>query len=211
MTLWWLFAFCFGAYIIGCVSFSTILSKHVLKNDVTKLGSGNPGATNMLRNFGFKWGLGIFFLDMLKGAIPTLIAVLCFGGFNSDNGQIAMYACGLSAVVGHCFPLQTGFRGGKGVSTTIGVFLIINPWIALLGFAIGLLITIATDYVSIGSITFLTLCVLWEAFMNTPTVAVSSMLIAFYVLVMFMHRKNIKNLLSGTEKKVHLFKKKKKT
>jgi glycerol-3-phosphate acyltransferase PlsY len=192
MSLYWLFAFCAASYLFGNISFGVILSKTKFKTDVRKIGSGGTGATNVMRNFGTKWGMIIMFVDIFKGVIPTLVGALCF------DGQIGRYACGLSVVVGHGFPVFLGFRGGKGIATTIGAFAVINP-ISIPIFAACFLFGIYLDYASIAAILYLTIFVIMEMFYE-PVVGVYAMLIAFYVLILFMHRKNIYRLLAGKEK-----------
>jgi len=201
MSLYWLFAFCAGAYLFGNISFGVILSKTLFKTDVRNMGSGGTGATNVMRNFGTKWGMVIMFIDIFKGAIPTIIAGLAFGGLGHGNAHavIAMYACALSTIAGHCFPVFMGFRGGKGIATTIGAFAVINPW-SIPWFALCFLFGIYFDYASIAAILYVTVFVIWEGTMYTPPLAVYCMLVAIWVLIMFMHRKNIYRLLAGKEK-----------
>ena len=231
MSYWWLIAFCFGSYLVGNINFSVIISKVVLKNDIRTKGSGNPGASNMLRNFGFKWGLIILILDMLKGALPAVIGWAAYGsGYNfnplepvtTGSGQIAMYACGFWAVIGHCFPFWTcqiidgkriwaPFHGGKGVSTIVGIFVVTNPAIGFGGLFLGLFLGYFLEYPSVSSIVFVTLAVLWECFVRSPGVTVSIMLIIFYFFAWYTHRANIYRLLCGNEKRAKLFSRSKKS
>jgi glycerol-3-phosphate acyltransferase PlsY len=112
-----------GSYFIGNISFAIIISKK--KNgDITKVGSGNPGTMNMLRTYGFKLGFLTLVLDTLKGAIPSLIGLLIFG-------KVGLYTAGLSAILGHIFPVVRKFKGGKGIACTLGVFLVADPSILL--------------------------------------------------------------------------------
>jgi len=220
MSLWWLFLFCAISYLIGCLNFTAILAKYKFKTDISKVGSGNPGATNMLRNFGFKWGLLILILDIVKGIVPAVMGVIVFGnGYNANPvgggvtngaGQIGMYACGLSAVLGHCWPITRRFRGGKGVATTIGVFFVINPLIGVLALAFGFLLGFVFDNATLSSFSITSICLLWEGFINNPGVTVSSITIAIYVVVLFKHRGNIYRLLKGTDKPAGLMKKRNK-
>jgi len=198
MSLYWLFLACAISYFIGNINFSVILSKFILRKDVRKCGSGNPGATNMLRNFGFKWGLVILILDMLKGAIAALAGYLIWGA-GTENGTIALYACGLAVVLGHCFPVFSKFKGGKGVSTTVGVFFVVNPALAGIMLSFGMIYGIIFEYASLSSIMFITAALLWEGFYGGASITVSALLIAFYLLVLFTHRKNIFKLFTGAE------------
>jgi glycerol-3-phosphate acyltransferase PlsY len=228
--MWFLFAFCAGAYLIGNINPAILYSKFVLKNDVRKIGSGNPGATNILRNFGTKTGLLIMFLDIAKGAIPALIGLWAFGGLANYNfmpfdfqipskidmlptaekatllnATIAMYACGLSAIVGHCFPVFLKFRGGKGAATMVGFFLAVNPILTIVVFILTFTWGIFYGYASIGTFAMVTTFTLWEAARNYNA-AIISILIAIYCLVIYTHRTNIHRLLTGKEKQVVIIK-----
>ena len=211
LSFWWLFLFCPLAYLLGTVNFSILISRFK-GSDVRKSGSGNPGATNMLRAFGFKWAMATLLLDMLKGGLPTLVGLFAFGGWgytanpfepvSNDAGQIGMYACGLAVAVGHCFPVFMKFRGGKGVATIVGVFTVINPLIGLAGLLFGMLYWKVFEYVSISSFSFLTIVTIWEGFVRTtPSYAVASLIISYYLLVLFTHRGNVYRLLAGKERR----------
>jgi glycerol-3-phosphate acyltransferase PlsY len=219
MSFWWLFAFCFGAYMFGNINIAVLISKFIFKSDIRTFGSGNPGASNILRAHGTKWGILVLFLDMLKGVIPTLCAWIAFGaGYDfhplhatsNSAGQIAMYACGLAVVLGHCFPVVSKFKGGKGVATTVGVFCVTNPVVGIAGLSIGMLLGVFLEYPSVSSFVFITFAVLWEGFLNNAGAAVYAMLIGFYFLLLFTHRKNIYRILSGRERRASLFKRRKK-
>ena len=129
--------FVFGGYLFGNISFSRIISKIANRNkkDITNEGSGNPGSMNMLRNHGAGLGLLTLLLDGIKGAGPALAAFLIMGGrANPSESLIALYATGLSAVIGHIFPVFYKFKGGKGIATTIGVFFVGDPLISAIIF-----------------------------------------------------------------------------
>ena len=198
MDLIWLIPICVGAYFIGNVNLAVILSKRFLRRDIRGLGSGNAGTTNMLRNFGFKWAITVFLYDILKGVIPVLIMRLLVG-------EIAMYAVGLAVVVGHCFPILSKFKGGKGVATLMGAFLVINPAVTAIAFAIGLLYIMVFEYGAVSSLIFIAIIVLWQA-LHTTDLVVHMLLVAFYLLVLFTHRGNILRLLQGRENKARMFK-----
>ena len=131
------------SYLIGTMNWAVFISK-LKKSDIRKLGSGNPGTLNMSRNFGLKLGLLTFFLDVLKGAIPVLVAFFVFrdrGFFVGTNFKVvdlAIYLCGFFAVIGHIYPVWFKFKGGKGIASTIGVFLVCESvcWLAGAGVAI---------------------------------------------------------------------------
>ena len=133
------------SYLLGNISWARIIAsrKHI---DITKQGSGNPGATNTLRTLGGKAGVTVFLLDIIKGVIPALVGVLLFGGYASTNvpllvtgtneSYLALYLCGLAAVLGHTLPAIYKFRGGKGIATMFGVFLVAQPILSIVVFAI---------------------------------------------------------------------------
>jgi len=220
MNMWWLFLFVPLSYLMGSISFGFLISKFKLKKDVRTCGSGGTGATNMLRTFGAKWAWLVFFLDIFKGTLATLMGLFVFGGFSysfnpmvaftDTAGQIGMYACGLASIVGHCFPVWTGFRGGKGTATAMGVLFVINPAIAFAGFVLAFAYGIPFGHASVASIMFITLVVLWESLVRSPGIAVSVILVGYYVLILFTHRANIKRILTEREPRTALFKKKKK-
>ena len=218
LNLWWLFLFCPIAYLFGNMNFSIILSKYVLKSDIRKIGSGNPGASNILRNFGFRWGLLTLILENIKCAIPTVMGMLVFGGLHyhwtffgavsSPAGQIGMFACGLSAIIGNIFPVFLKFHGGKGVATTVGMFLIANPLLTVLMVLLGILIAHIGGYAIISSFTMATTLLIFECFVKSPPTPAIVLIFIGYALLFYTHRKNIIRLLSGRENRVTVFKKK---
>jgi len=214
MSLYWLFAFCFAAYFIGNFSPALMISK-ILKTDVTKAGSGNLTTTNVLRNFGTKWGAVCFILDALKAAIPSMIAFFVYGGavtigdnLNPTSSYIALYATGFAAVVGHSFPILRKFRGGKGVASMIGVFMVAHPWVSLAAFAVLLLCVFLFEYVPVGNFVYLTFMVSYAALQpfNEYNIAVCALLFSFYFFILFTFRGNINRLLTGNEKTATLLK-----
>ena len=187
------------SYLIGSVSFARIISTNHFKKDITKIGSKNPGTINMTRSHGVMGGLSTFILDILKGAVPSLIAYFI-------GGTVLLYVAGFSAVIGHIFPALYRFKGGKGLATTIGVFLVANPGCTLIALFIGLIIILATDIGSFASLTIITITSIIECITldNRHNIPVICLIIAMYALVLFMHRKNIVRLLTGRENKVNL-------
>jgi len=155
--VWWiLLLMAIGSYLIGSVNFSIIISK-MKGRDIRKLGSGNPGMMNMSRNFGMKIGVLIFFLDMLKGAIPTFVGWIVFKDVHLDNtafilADLTKYLCGFFAVLGHIFPIYLKFKGGKGISTTIGAFLVAEPLVTFIAMVCCLIFIFATNMGAMGSL-----------------------------------------------------------
>lgn len=195
MVFWYILLF-IGAYLVGNISFAIILSRKK-NNDITKLGSGNPGSMNMLRNFGFKTGFLTLMLDCLKGATPALVGMLTLG----DHG---LYLAGLGVVLGHIYPAVRKFKGGKGVACTLGVFLVANPLITLICFVIAFFYLLFFDYGAIASFIVVTAMTVIEANAHAGDLMVSILLFLIFFIVFFSHRKNITRLLIGKENKANL-------
>lgn len=124
--VFWLIIIAFASYMTGNINWAIIISGFK-KSDIRKMGSGNPGTLNMGRQFGLKFGLLTFFLDLLKGAVCSLVAYFAFKGYKIYQfpmEEFAIYLCGFCVVLGHIFPVVYKFKGGKGIATTIGVFFI---------------------------------------------------------------------------------------
>ncbi len=218
----YLIAFLIAAisYLIGSINPAIIISKAFGKGDIRNSGSGNAGATNMLRTNGPAMGAATLVLDIVKGIIPVLIAwgaaAICRSSAMEITYQEDMvisalgYIAGLFAVVGHDFPLYFGFKGGKGVATSLGVVLIWDWKAGLIVLVLALIIMLLTKYVSLGSISAAVIFVaieLYNSFSSGFKVLpiICSSLLA--VLLIVRHRANIERLLKGTENKLS-FKKK---
>lgn len=182
------------SYSFGNISPSIILSKYIYKIDIRDHGSGNPGTTNALRVMGKRVGAVVFILDMLKGVIPTWI------GYRLGGQELA-YIMGICVVIGHIFPIFLKFKGGKGVATSFGAAIVIHPLFAILSILVFALIVFKTRYVSLGSILGTSMFAVLIIITGAPNMYKIYSLI-FVSLVVFAHRKNISNLLNGTEKKL---------
>lgn len=184
-----IFAYCFGN-----ISPAIILSKLVLKSDIRSHGSGNAGATNVKRVMGSKFGVIVFVLDMLKGFIPALLGL-------SYSGPEIGYLCGIAVVLGHVFPIFLHFKGGKGVATSFGAALILNPIFALISISVFTLIVWQTKYVSLGSMIGTCVFPLLNLITgkNRQLVLLS---LVFAIVIIVAHRGNIKKLLDQTESKI---------
>jgi len=194
-----------ASYFIGNITWARVISK-IKKGDITKSGSGNPGTLNTWRSYGFWPGVITFFLDFLKGVIPTLIAYLTFG-YIGCNPEIAVYVAGASVVLGHIFPIVFKFKGGKGIATSIGVFLVANWWVSLIAFAVMILGMLFVKYASIFTIGFVVVMSIVEILVCNPLNWVNYIFIsAILFLVVFAHRSNIKKLIHGEENKTELLK-----
>ena len=217
--IWWqILLLAVGAYLIGNVNFAVIISK-IKKKDIRNVGSGNPGTLNMSRNFGMKIGVLTLALDILKGVVPTLAANLIFknkvfAGTFFDVSALAKSACGLAVVTGHIFPVFMRFKGGKGIATTIGVFVVFSPLTVAISGVAAIAFIMLTEIGSMGSFIATTpgaiaACKqIFDLFMkgdktsaqNITLAAVCNLLvILIIVLTWYAHRKNIKRLLASEE------------
>lgn len=198
------------SYFVGNISWARIISR---KNngDITKSGSGNPGTMNMLRTYGVGLGFLTLILDALKGIVPSLAGFLLFK-YTSLNAEIGLYVAGLSAVVGHMFPVIYKFKGGKGVATSLGVFMVANPLWLLVAFIGGFIYVWFFDYGSVASLVIISFMTIMQGYKNNlayktdlPVLLVLNLLLfAIFTLVWVAHRKNIVRLLLGKENKANL-------
>lgn len=196
----------FVGYVLGNINFARILSKF-LKTDITKQGSGNPGTMNMLRTFGFKFGLLTLVLDAIKSALASLYGFFVFGGdMSSMTSVIGLYVGGLSCVLGHNFPVLYHFKGGKGVACILGMFAVANPVWSLVAFAISFIYLCIFDYGAVASFIFITVLTVLEATKYRANFPMTCILFVLFFLTWFMHRKNIARLLWGKENRVNLAK-----
>jgi glycerol-3-phosphate acyltransferase PlsY len=183
-------------YVLGSLSFAVLLVRWRTGRDIRSEGSGNAGATNVLRAHGKALALLVAALDVAKGAVAVLLVRLV----TADPRYAA--AAGVAAIVGHVFPLYYGFRGGKGVATAVGAFLALAPMAMLVCLGVFVIVVATTRYVSLGS------CV---AIALLPPVAGllihahSSIVLAAAVtavLIIFKHLENLKRLARGEERKL---------
>ena len=223
----WLTIFGVVSYLIGSINWAVIISKFK-KIDIRKMGSGNPGTLNMSRNLGFKFGLLTFFLDILKGAVPTLAAFFFFGDDKFVNSEFyiydfAVYLCGLCVILGHIFPLYFKFKGGKGIASTIGVFLIAESvhgvgWamVAVMALVAAAVFIYITEFGAMGSFIAITPPAisgsirLFIDYGKPQGANVINNNIGYYIVccmlifgicffTWFAHRKNIERMLAGDE------------
>ena len=188
-----------AAYLIGSLSFAVIVSKYYGKDDPRTYGSGNPGATNVLRS-GKKKAAALTLLgDALKGLVAVVLARCLQDALNLSDITIAAVA--VAALVGHMWPLFFGFKGGKGVATALGVLLALSPATALVCAAIWLVMAFGFKVSSLAALAA-TVAAPLVAFwlMPYPSWAWATVVIA--VLVLYRHKSNIQNLLQGKEGKI---------
>ncbi len=208
-------------YFIGNINFSRIVARFIKHEDITTKGSGNPGFTNMLRNYGIWIAMLTFLLEAVKVAIPTLICGYLF----APQGlfEVAYFTAGLAIVLGNDFPVFYKFKGGKGIACEIAVFLFSPLWyVALVMCLVYVAVVYCVDYGVIGSFVFISVCsVAWlvRLCVLTPRLwwVVIIIVLIMLALCFIMNRTNIVRLMKGTEnhtgfrdKLNNLFKKKQK-
>jgi glycerol-3-phosphate acyltransferase PlsY len=190
----------FVAYLLGSIPFGLMLTKLLGGKDVREHGSGNIGATNVSRVAGPLAGILTLLLDALKGAAAVGLA-----GHFTGHSALWMVLAGSAALVGHCFPVWLAFKGGKGVATALGVFVLLCPLAALAGFVLFLLVFVFWRYVSLASITAaaampLLVYLLWAP-PHAPPLFVTFGTLFAAALVIYKHKANLLRLLSGSEPK----------
>lgn len=218
--------FAIASYMFGNVNWAIIISKSKNK-DIRTMGSGNPGTLNMSRNLGLKFGLLTFFLDIMKGVIPTLVSFFVFKGKYFQNSEFAIsdfaiYLCGLSVVLGHIYPVVFKFKGGKGIASTIGVFLVCESvfgweWSVIIIMALisALVFIYLTEFGAMGSFIAITPPAIaslirlfnvygaytFEVSPITSALYVSTNILVFAICLFtwLAHRHNIERMLAGEE------------
>ena len=197
------------AYLIGSINFSVIISKKVAGFDVREKGSGNAGSTNMLRSVGKGAAVLTLLCDILKGVVAILIAI-GIGNLvkDADKGLLVQIA-GVAVVLGHTFPIFFGFKGGKGVATSLGILLMTNWQIGLICLVFALVLMALTQMVSLGSCAAAVLFPVLTLFIKEHYIVaeggsyfIYSVILA--VIVLYNHRSNIKRMLNLTENKLSL-------
>ncbi len=192
-----------GAYLLGAIPTSIWIGKLFYNIDIREHGSGNAGATNTIRVLGWKPGIPVLLFDIFKGWLAVnLIHLAQFYPPESAafvNFQIFL---GVSATLGHIFPVYAQFRGGKGVSTLVGIVLAIDPLSTLICFCVFVLILVITKYVSLSSlIAGISFPIIAIVLFRTSTISLMVFSLAVAILLIFTHRKNIKRLIKGEESK----------
>lgn len=194
----------FISYFIGTINFSKIIAWYGRHKDITKLGSGNPGTMNMLRNFGFGLALATFIAEVVKAGLCCLAFKLIYPEF----GQGIYFFSGLFLMLGYNFPVWSNFKGGKGVATFAGIFLFSNLWyVALAWFAVCFVLLIIIDYGSvisfiyIGGLTIAYTIYVWVEGVYLAW-AITAIIWFLLALTIFKHRGNISRLINHTESKV---------
>ena len=204
------------AYLIGSVNFSVLISKKMAGFDVREKGSGNAGTTNMLRSVGKKAAAITLICDILKGVISIAIAIIVGSIVKNLDKELLLQIAGIAVVLGHTFPIFFGFKGGKGVATSLGVLLMSNWQIGLICLVFAIVLMALTRMVSLGSCAAAVLFPVLTLFINQHYTVLTdgkngrvyfvySVILA--IIVLYNHRSNIKRILNGTENKLSFGKK----
>lgn len=199
----WQYFYWVVAYLSGGISFAYMVSQWIHNVDLRRHGSGNLGATNVLRVIGKSWGFTVLILDALKGALPVYLALMRW----QHSNHYAVIFTGIFAILGHIFSPYLKFRGGKGVATSLGVFAVLVPYPVGVGLVIFLLTVLSTGYVALGSM---------FAAITVPAIAfffygwetnelLLSILFAVGALILYTHRSNMVHIWQGEERKIFHF------
>ncbi len=188
-----------AAYLIGSLSFAVIVSRAMGLSDPRSYGSGNPGATNVLRSGNKAAAVLTLLLDALKGYVPVVLVREFGAPYGLDEGTLAMV--GLAAFVGHLWPVFFRFAGGKGVATAAGVLLALNPWLGLATLATWIVVAVFTRYASLASVVAAVFAPFYQLLIwGGGPVAVAVMVMGG--LLIWRHRTNLQKLLKGTESRL---------
>ena len=199
------------SYLIGSVNFAVVYSKLFLGKDIRNEGSGNAGATNMLRTGGAWLGILTFVSDILKAALAAYIGKLVFSYLFAQTALVMFsslfggYLGLVSAMLGHVFPIFFKFKGGKAVSCSVGGLLVCTPVPILLGLGVFAICVFATKIVSLSSLVATAAVVLFTIIMVDATLPILPQIIFIVIaalIIYLKHSENIKRLISGTEKKI---------
>lgn len=206
---WLIYTICaVGGYLIGNIQTAVMLSHFKYKSDIRSMGSGNAGATNMLRVFGVKSGVITFVGDLAKAALAIALAWLIGG----ENKEICGYIAALAVVLGHNFPVFFGFHGGKGVACSLAIIWMLTPFPeALCATILASVLILTTRVISLSSllsIVFYLVMVIVLNVSNIPLIILSSILAS---LIFLRHVENIKRIIKGTESRISFSKKSEKS
>lgn len=185
-----------AGYLIGNISFAYYAGRIFGGFDIREKGSGNAGATNVIRVLGWKIGIGVFVLDALKGLAAAAIGLAL-------GGEVGAMLAAFGVVLGHDFPVFLNFRGGKGIASTTGIFLFLFPLPALGAVLLFILIVLVSRWVSLGSLVFVS-CVLAYVLVSGQPTAYAVLAAGLTLFAFLRHSANIQRLLRGEENRLSL-------
>ncbi len=185
-------------YLLGNIQASYLLAKAIKKVDIRTLGFGNAGMSNAVESLGWKFGLLVGFIDVGKGILSVLLIKYLFKiDFNPD-GALLLYFNAYSVILGHIYPFHMNFKGGKGTAALIGVLIGLNPLYGLIGILIIIIVTLITDYVTIGTLA-LTLYVIGITIYFNMGMIPLLISISGSLLSLYYHLPNYRRILNHTE------------
>jgi glycerol-3-phosphate acyltransferase PlsY len=181
-------------YIFGCLQWSYIIGKLLKKQDIRNLGGGNAGASNTVTVFGWKMGVAVGLLDILK----AIISIIIIRYILKSTDMFELYLNGTSVVLGHNYPFFMGFKGGKGTASTVGMMLAINYKLGLLGILVIFLVTVLSDYIALGTMALVSFFVIATLYLGYgPQCLVLAIFLA--LLSAYKHLPNMKRILARQE------------
>ena len=186
-----------AAYLVGSINFAIIFSR-IKGTDITKKGSGNPGTMNVLRSVGKLWGVLTFICDCAKGVIFAVIGLYWVGSLDW------LFILGVVTIVGHVLPVYSKFKGGKGVATSIGVFIVAYPIAGAIVLAVLILMLLFIKYGFIGSITCISAITIYSCIISRDNVTAIVCSLVIWAIVVVRHYSNIKRLIRGEENTLKL-------
>ena len=186
-----------AAYLIGSINFAIIFSR-LKGTDITKKGSGNPGTMNVLRSVGKLWGVLTFICDCAKGVIFAVIGLYWIGSLDW------LFILGVVTIIGHVLPIYSKFKGGKGVATSIGVFIVAYPIVGAIVLAVLIIMLLFIKYGFIGSITCITAITIYSCIVSRDNITAIVCSLIIWAIVVIRHYSNIKRLVRGEENTLKL-------
>jgi glycerol-3-phosphate acyltransferase PlsY len=199
MNALWTLAALLGGYLVGSLSFAVIVSRAMGLSDPRSYGSGNPGATNVLRSGNRPAAMLTLAFDALKGYLPVLLCLI-YGPRVGLSETTAAFV-GLAAFIGHLWPLFFRFKGGKGVATAAGVLMAVNPWLGLAVLASFAVMVAFFRYVSLGAIVAAAFAPFFQALIWGPEPSLLAIAV-MSLLIIWRHEGNIRKLMAGTESRL---------
>ena len=204
VVLW--FILCIISYLIGSFPTAYVVSKRLFNIDIRTVGSGNVGATNVMRSIGKRWGILVLIIDAIKGAIPIII----LRNLLEITSPYILIIAGIFAIIGHTYTIFLRFRGGKGVATSLGVLLSLTPIPIMASLLVFWVVIFIKKYVSLGSISAAISYPLWlflsSYFYDFPEWGRGKIYLIFSIFlalfIIYTHRSNIKRLMRGEEHKI---------
>lgn len=186
-----------AAYLIGSINFAIIFSR-LKGTDITKKGSGNPGTMNVLRSVGKLWGVLTFICDCAKGVIFAVVGLYWVGSLDW------LFILGVVTIIGHVLPIYSKFKGGKGVATSIGVFIVAYPIVGAIVLAVLIFMLLFIKYGFIGSITCISAITIYSCIVSRDNITAIVCSLIIWAIVVIRHYSNIKRLVRGEENTLKL-------